>query len=151
MNSTNIQHDGGNNLHVLDILNEMRGSGLESAFICSLMEFCQRYEGIRDLMEMWSDEADPKERSKIIEDLQESVDDIVNAPQKPEERPYLHFDDIDEVKRDVIEFKKRLREEVDRQGGISELAQKDRYSTAFSQPFFYIPIYAPPYYSLQDC
>lgn len=130
MNSIHIQADGNNNSHVLDILNEMRRTGLESAFICSLMENCQRYEGIRDLMEMWFDETDPKERSKIIADLQESIDDIVNAPQKPEERPYLRYDDIDEVKRDVIEFKKRLREEADRQGGISELARK----TGIPQP-----------------
>src|SRR5208337_4949235 len=56
MNSTHIQADGhGNNLHVLDILNEMRRTGLESIFICTLMENCQRYEGIRELMEIWFD------------------------------------------------------------------------------------------------
>lgn len=130
MNSTHIQADGDNGLHVLDILNEMRRSGLESPFICSLMENCQRYEGICDLMEMWFDETDPKERSKIIADLQESIDDIVNAPQKSEERPYQRYDDIEEVKLDVIAFKKRLRKEVDRQGGISELARK----TGIPQP-----------------
>ncbi len=130
MNSTHIQANENNNLHVLDILNEMRRFGLESTFICSLMENCQRYEGIRDLMEMWFDEPDFKERSKIIADLQESLDDIMNAPQKPEERPYFRYDDIDEVKKNVIEFKKRLREEVERQGGISEVARK----TGIPQP-----------------
>lgn len=142
MNSTHMQPDSGNNLHVLDILNEMRHTGLESALIFSLMENCQRYEGIRDLMEMWSDETDPKERSKIIADLQESIDDIVNAPQRPEERPYLRYNDIDEIKQDVIEFKNRLRKEVDRQGGISELARKtgipqpslSRFFTSASMP-----------------
>ena len=51
-------HDGDpeKDLHVLDILNAMRRVGLESTFISSLMENCQRYEGIRDLMKMWFDE-----------------------------------------------------------------------------------------------
>jgi DNA-binding phage protein len=125
-------HDGDpeKDLHVLDILNEMRRVGLESTFICSLMENCQRYEGIRDLMEMWFDETNPKERDKIIVDLQESFHDIVDSPQRPEERPYLRFSDLDEVRRDILEFKKQLREEVDRHGGISELARR----TGIPQP-----------------
>ena len=115
---------------LLDILNEMRHAGLESIFICSLMGNCQRYEGIRDLMEMWFDESDSRERDKIIADLQEVLEDIMNSPQKPQERPYLFFNDLSEIKREVIEFKKHLREEVDRQGGICELARK----TGIPQP-----------------
>lgn len=117
-------------LHVLDILNEMRRVGLESAFIYSLMEHCQRYEGIRELMEIWFEETDPSERDKTVADLQESIEDIVDAPKKPEERPYLRFDDLDEIRRDVLEFKKQLRNEVDREGGISELSRK----TGIPQP-----------------
>jgi DNA-binding phage protein len=118
------------NLHVLDILNEMRRVGLESTFICLLMENCQRYEGIRDLMEMWFDETNPKERDKITVDLQETLHDIVDSPQRSEERPYLCFSDLDEVRGDILEFKKQLRKEVDRHGGISELARK----TGIPQP-----------------
>ena len=83
-----------NSLHVLDILNEMRNRGLESAFIVSLMKHCLRDEGIRDLMELWFDEVDSQERDKIIADLQDSLDDITNAPQSPEERPYFNFNDL---------------------------------------------------------
>lgn len=124
------EQKAGKDLHVLDILNEMRRVGLESAFIYSLMEYCQRYEGIRDLMEMWFEETDPSERNKVVADLQESIDDISNAPKKQEERPYLRFDDLDEIRRDVLEFKKQLRKEVDRQGGISELSRR----TGIPQP-----------------
>ncbi len=131
MNSTHPHSDDhDNHLHVLDILNEMRRVGLESTFICSLLENCQRFEGIRDLMEMWFDETHPEERSKIVADLQDSIDDIMNVPQQTEERPYLRFDDLDQVKHNVMEFKKFLREEVDRQGGISELAR----NTGIPQP-----------------
>ena len=66
----------------------------------------------------------PKERDKITIDLQETLHDIVDLPHRPEERPYLRFSDLDEVRRDILEFKKQLREEVDRHGGISELARK---------------------------
>jgi len=124
MNYPQAHEDSHSDLHVLDILNEMRHQGLESSFIFSLMENCQRYEGIRDLMEMWFEETNSKERDKIIADLQESLDDIENAPQKLEERPYLHFDDLDKIKSDIVAFKKFLRAEVDRQGGISELARR---------------------------
>jgi DNA-binding phage protein len=120
----------GKDLHILDILNEMRRVGFESAFIYSLMENCQRYEGIRDFMEMWFDETNPKERDKITADLQESLNDIIDLPHKPEERPYLRFDDLNDVKCDILEFKKQLREEVDRHGGISELSRK----TGIPQP-----------------
>ena len=137
MNHPQICEDDPNNdLHVLDILNEMRHVGLESVFICSLIEHCQRYEGIRDLMELWFEETDSSERNKIVADLQESLQDIEDAPQKSEERPYLRFDDLDEIRRDVHAFKEHLRAEVDRQGGISELARKTGIPQSFSQQIF---------------
>ncbi len=131
-------HDGNHDkdLHVLDILNEMRRVGLQSTFFCALMENCQRYEGIRDLMELWFDETNPKEREKIIVDLQECLEDIVELPSKPVERPYLRFDDLNEIKRDVLEFKKQLREEVDRHGGISELARRTGIPQSSLSRFF---------------
>ena len=125
-----FENDPTKDLHVLDILNEMRHKGLESSFIFSLMENCQRYEGIRDLMELWFEETDSNERNKIIADLQDSLDEILNAPQKIEDKPYLRFEDLEEIHNDVKVFKKKLREEVDRRGGINELARK----TGIPQP-----------------
>ncbi|NGX58514.1 MAG: hypothetical protein K940chlam3_01421 [Chlamydiae bacterium] len=134
--------EGHNGLHVLDIFNEMRRLGLESTFIFALMENCQRYEGIRDLMEIWFDEDDVVEKEKIIADLQDVLDDIQNAPKTSEERPFVHYKDLDVIKKDVVKFKNRLREEVDRQGGISELSRRtgipqpslSRFFTSTSMP-----------------
>lgn len=125
-------HDGTgeNDLHVLDILNEMRRVGIKSAFIYRLMEYCQRYEGLRDLMEMWYEEVSDEERGAILSDLQESLDEIISAPKEPEERPYFQYEDLDTIQKDVQQFKSKLREEVDRQGGISKLARK----TGIPQP-----------------
>lgn len=44
--------------HALDILYEMRRAGLENDFINHLMEHCQRYEGLQDLVQMWFEESD---------------------------------------------------------------------------------------------
>lgn len=115
---------------ILDILNKMRDQGIHTTFIYSLMEHCQRYEGIRDLMQMWFEETNLNEKGKIIADLQECLNDIADLPQKPEERPYLHYHELVEVQHDVLAFKKQLREEVDKQGGINELARK----TGIPQP-----------------
>lgn len=117
-------------LHLLDILNEMRHAGIQPAFIYSLMENCQHYEGIRDLMQLWCEESNVEERNKIIADIQDCLDDINDLPQHIEERPYLRYQDLTEIKKDVAVLKKQLREEVDRQGGISELARK----TGIPQP-----------------
>lgn len=138
MNYPQTHEDRPNNdLHVLDIFNEMRHQSLGSTFIYSLMENCQRYEGIRDLMELWFEETDSTERDKIIADLQESLDEITETPQRPEERPYLHFDDLKEIRKDVLAFKEHLRAEVDRQGGISELARKTGIPQSSLSRFFY--------------
>jgi DNA-binding phage protein len=134
--SDNYESYSDNDLHILDVLHEMRNQGLENTFICSLMENCLRYEGIRDLMEMWFQESHDIERDKIVIDLQESLDDIENATHKPEERPYLRFNDLDEIKKDIVAFKKRLHAEVDRQGGISELARKTGIPQSSLSRFF---------------
>ena len=142
--------DSNDSLHVLDILNEMRHAGLETAFIFSLMEYCQKYEGLRDLMEMWFTESVSKERDKIIADLQESLEDIQDFTEKPIERPTLSISDFEGIKNDIAQFKQFLREEVDRQGGISELARK----TGIPQPSlsrFFIQFNASSYNPLQDC
>ncbi len=119
-----------NNPHALEILIMMRNEGIEDAFIDCLMEHCQRYEGLKDLMQMWFEESDEGEKELIIADLQETLDDIINAPKEPEERPYLHYEDLKSIQHDIHDFKNKLREEVDRQGGITALAR----NTGIPQP-----------------
>lgn len=63
-------------LHYLDILNSMRSAGVEVTLIHSLMEYRYQYEGLRDLMELWQEEENATERTKIIADLQDALVDI---------------------------------------------------------------------------
>lgn len=118
------------NFHALDILVEMRNANLPPPFVNSLMEYCQKYEGIRDLMEMWFEESSKAEQDSIITDLQTSLDDIANAPHEFEKQISIDFDDLDAIRNDITEFKNELRKEVDRQGGISELSRR----TGIPQP-----------------
>ncbi len=117
-------------LHVLDILTKMRDLGVERNLINLLMEHCQRYEGLRDLMEMWFEEDDSHQRDLIIADLQDCLDDITSSPKDTKEHPFFKYEDLTEIQKEVRDFKSKLREEVDRQGGISELARK----TGIPQP-----------------
>lgn len=129
--------DSHDNLHVLDIFNEMRRVSLESRFIFSLMENCQRYEGIRDLMEMWFKEEDSKERDQIIADLEESLEDILEAPKQPEEKLPINFNDLETMRDEILQFKKTLRNEVDRHGGISELSRRSGIPQPSLSRFFH--------------
>jgi DNA-binding phage protein len=110
--------------HPLDILQEMRRQGIPDEFISLLMRYLFEYNGIKGLMEMWMEEASPKERNYIIEDLQECLDDIVGVPLDIQQSLNLQIDDLKNAKNDILEFKAKLRNEVDKRGGISELSRK---------------------------
>jgi len=127
MNHIHSQKD--DNYHALDILIEMRNAKLPSYFVNSIMEHCQKYEGIRDLMEMWFEETNKEERDNIIVDLQTSLDDIENAPRKIE-KISLDLNNLELIRNDIDDLKKALRLEVDSQGGISELSRR----TGIPQP-----------------
>jgi hypothetical protein len=43
------------------------------------------------------------------------------APRKPVKKPFVRFDDLDAIAKDVLRFKKALRKVVDKHGGISKL------------------------------
>lgn len=125
-----IKESDPDELHVLDILQEMRNEGLQPEFIKLLLRYVLEYEGLKDLMEMWMEEDSLQERDQIIVDLQDELEEIVNAPENPKEHPYLRFDDLETIKKDVLHFKELLRKEVDKYGGISKLARK----TGIPQP-----------------
>lgn len=85
-------------------------------------------EGARALMLMWADEEDEAERDEIVADLQDLIRDA--EIERVEEKPYIPFDDLSEIADDVMEFKDRLRQIVDEQGGVTELAEE----TGIPQP-----------------
>jgi DNA-binding phage protein len=87
-------------------------------------------DGIRDLMILWAEETEARERDEIIADLNEEIESYQNAPQTMLEKPKIHFEQLDSIASSIIAYKKKLREAVDRWGGITKLSRE----TGIPQP-----------------
>jgi DNA-binding phage protein len=107
---------------------EMVEAGYSVEFAKSAINLAVDFEGARELMRMWAEEEDDEERDEIVADLQQLIEDA--GVEQVEEKPYIPFDDLSEIADDVMAFKDRLRQIVDEQGGVTELAEK----TGIPQP-----------------
>jgi len=107
---------------------EMVEAGYSVEFAKSAINLAVEFEGAHELMRMWAEEEDEEERNEIVADLQELIEDA--GVEQVEEKPYIPFDDLSEIADDVMAFKDRLRQIVDEQGGVTELAEK----TGIPQP-----------------
>jgi hypothetical protein len=99
---------------------EMQKAGLPNGFIVAAVTTASEYEGIFELLQLWSAESDQAERDAIVSDLQELIDDCAQ-PEKIE-GVYVRFDDLAQIAADVGKFKDSLRALVDERGGIGKLA-----------------------------
>jgi DNA-binding phage protein len=107
------------------IVVEMKAAGVDPAFIVKAFELARVDEGIYDLMAMWAaGKSDPNEQDEILADLQDSLDDYHDAPSESLKKPYIKFDQLGDVATQVMAFKKRLRDLIDRKGGVSFVAQQ---------------------------
>jgi len=94
---------------------------LSNKFIASAICMALEYEGVADLIVLWSKEIDPKERDEIIADIQELIDDC--AVQEKVEPTSIKFNDLDAIAKNIRQFKDSLLSVVDQQGGLKRLAQ----------------------------
>lgn len=105
------------------IVFKMAEEGFSEDFTFHLFCFAQKYEGLFDLLSLWINETDQKEKDEIIADLQDEIEELQNAeiirPSK-----YLHFDNLELIAKNVMRFKKSLRIEIERWGGISKLSKE---------------------------
>ena len=108
---------------IYQIANEMRVAGLSDCFIAQAVKLAEIYEGAFDLMELWLDEDDLSEKEQILTDLQEEINEYQEQPQEPVKKPYIAFNDLDSIAKDIKGFKAHLKTLVDRWGGISKLAK----------------------------
>jgi Helix-turn-helix len=106
------------------IVTMLSQAGVDTTFIAAAAELAREDQGVFDLMALWRDTSDPTERDEILADIQESISDYEDAPPKPLRKPYIEFDNLDQVARQVLEYKKRLRDLIDRNGGVSAVAKK---------------------------
>jgi len=111
-------------IKVYEVATQMKKLGLSDRFISACVDQALQYEGTHDLMVLWSEADSEVERNEIIADLQNEIETKEEAPKKPIKKPYIKFDDLDAIAKDVVKFKKALRKIVDRHGGIAKLAEK---------------------------
>ncbi len=99
---------------------KMKKAGLVDFFIVNAVQTALQLEGVADLMNLWADEKDNKERGEIIADIQEMIDacDIT----KKSEELYIKFNDLDAIAKNIRAFKDSLYQEVMKRGGISKLS-----------------------------
>jgi DNA-binding phage protein len=106
------------------IVVEMKRAGLDDNFIAAAFELAHTDQGVFDLMDLWQGATDGSNRDDVVADIQESIDDYRDAPPSPLKKPYVNFDKLDDVAREVMAKKAKLRDLIDRHGGVSAVAQK---------------------------
>jgi DNA invertase Pin-like site-specific DNA recombinase len=117
-------------MRLASIMVEMKATGIDSNFVVAASELARSDQGVFDLMALWAASRDAIERDEIVADIQESIDDYQDAPASPLKKPYIKFDKLDHVARQVVAKKAKLREIIDRHGGVSAVALK----TGIPQP-----------------
>jgi len=110
-----------NQIELFEIATKMKACGLHSDFIAASVQTAMEFEGVYDLMKMWVEEDDPKERQEIIADVQDMVDDCTQK--EKQEAPYVRFNDLDQVAKNIRQFKDNLLIEVNNKGGITKLSE----------------------------
>jgi DNA-binding phage protein len=113
--------DSSEQMKLFMIAVQMKKTGLSDSFIVSSVRTALGFEGVSDLMNLWSREKDLKEKDEIIADIQEMID-TCNQHEKPEEM-YIKFNDLEEIAKNIRGFKDSLYQVVMERGGISKLAE----------------------------
>lgn len=103
---------------------EMGKSGLPVHFVASVMELATEEQGAYELLELWHEADSKSERDEIVADLQDAVDEFADAPGAPRVKPRIDFDGLDNVIKDVLMHKQRLRNLIEKHGGVSAVARK---------------------------
>ncbi len=99
---------------------QMDNSGLPKEFVGAAVSTAFEFEGVYDLMKLWTEEETESERQEIIADIQDMIDDC--SQKKRGEKAAIRFDDLDTIAKNVRFFKDNLRGVVDEKGGIKELS-----------------------------
>ncbi len=116
---------------IFEIALKMKRAGLEARFIIRAIEVAQEYRGAFGLLSMWAAESEPREREAIVADLQHEIEDLEEAGEKPEKLDYINFASITKVSGQLETMKQRLREEIEKYGGINKLSRE----TGIAQPY----------------
>lgn len=107
---------------------KMKKSGLSDSFIVAAVETALRLEGVSDLMHLWLEEDNSKEKDEIIADIQEMID--ASSQNEKTEEIYVKFNDLDAIAKNIRGFKDSLYQAVIEYGGVTKLSE----ATGIPQP-----------------
>ena len=116
-----INHNYANEIKLFKIAIQMEKEKLPNFFIVTAIKTALEFEGVADLLNLWSAEADKNERNEIISDIQEMID-ACNQKEKSRE-VHVRFNDLEAIANNIRAFKDSLYQKVMQQGGISKLAK----------------------------
>lgn len=113
--------DYSNQVKLFKIATQMEKEKLPNIFIVNAIKTALEFEGVADLLKLWSEEDERNEKKEIISDIQDMID-ACGQKEKPEEI-YVKFNDLDAIAKNIRAFKDSLYQKVMEQCGISKLAE----------------------------
>lgn len=63
------------NMELDTVGHQMHRAGLSDEFISAAVQTALQFEGVYDLMKMWSEENDDEEKNEIVADIQDMIDE----------------------------------------------------------------------------
>lgn len=108
-------------LELYEIGLKMEKEKLSPDFITSAVRTATEFEGVYDLMKMWDEETDQKERDETLADIQDMIDDCSQT--ETGEAPYIKFTDLEAIGKNIHKFKDNLRMVVEKKSSLKELSK----------------------------
>lgn len=121
-------------VEIVEIGHQMNQAGLPNEFVGGAVRTAFEFEGVYDLLRMWSEENDEGQRNEIVADIQELIHDC--SQEEKIEGVYIRFDDLDKIAENIRAFKDNLRMIVDQNGGIKQLSAQTGYPQPSLSRFF---------------
>ena len=94
---------------------------LPNTFIVHAVETAYEFEGVANLLKLWAEEENRKEKDEIISDIQEMID-ACDSSEKLHEI-HVKLNDLNAIANNIRAFKDGLYQKVIERGGISKLAE----------------------------
>jgi len=114
-------HDYSHEVKLFKIAAQMEKDKISNIFIVTAIKTALEFEGVADLLNLWSEEDEQNEKKEIISDIQDMIDAC--NQKKTSEEVYVKFNDLDAIANNIRAFKDSLYQKVMEQGGISKLAE----------------------------
>lgn len=114
-------HDYSNKVKLFRIAAQMEKEKLPNIFIVTAIKTALEFEGVSDLLNLWSEENDKNEKEEIVSDIQDMID-TCNQKEASKEI-YVKFNDLEAIANNIRAFKDSLYQKVMEQGGIKKLVE----------------------------